>query len=198
MATSEVQICNLALAKLGARFINSLAEESREARYCNAFYPEVRDAVLREHPWNFAEKETALVEDPANPPVVKYATAYHLPTDCLHARHLENTATEFTVTGRKLHTNQPNAKLAYTARITDPAEFDASFTLALSARLAAELAEPVTKTSTKAQQMWTLYLNAVQAARTADAAEGVADPDTDDTWLSAAGFGGATLTTTES
>ena len=51
---SEVQICNLALAKIGDQQITSLTENSKAGRLCNLVYEPLRDATLRAHPWNFA------------------------------------------------------------------------------------------------------------------------------------------------
>lgn len=54
MATNSVEICNNALALIGARRITALTDPSKEARTCNDAYDGCRKAVLRLHPWNFA------------------------------------------------------------------------------------------------------------------------------------------------
>ena len=185
---SEVQICNMALIKIGStRNIDSLDEQTREARYCKQLFEPVRDAVLREWDWNFA---TALAElTPVDTPAFGYSYAYELPNGCLKARRLSIPAAVFRIVGSQLHTNQETAALEYTKRIADPNLFDVSFVMALAARMAAELAEPVAKSSTKNQTMWTEYLNALQAARTADSSEGLPDPVQTDSWITAMGVG---------
>ena len=56
--TSEVAICNLALADIGSTsVVSTLGESSIEAKYCNIFYTAARDALLEEIEWPFAQRE---------------------------------------------------------------------------------------------------------------------------------------------
>ena len=54
MTSTVVGLCNLALTRLGHNQISSLSENSKGATLCTLHYPQVRDALLRAHPWNFA------------------------------------------------------------------------------------------------------------------------------------------------
>ena len=55
MPVSDVQIAKLALQHIGDRFdITSLTEATPEAEQVNLVFENVRDALLREHPWKFA------------------------------------------------------------------------------------------------------------------------------------------------
>jgi hypothetical protein len=55
--SSEVQIARLALQNIGDRYdITSLNEASPEAEQVKLVFDNVRDMVLREHPWKFARK----------------------------------------------------------------------------------------------------------------------------------------------
>lgn len=61
--SSEVDICNLALALLGdAATVSSInpPEGSAQAEHCATFYPVARDALLELHPWGFATKRVSL------------------------------------------------------------------------------------------------------------------------------------------
>jgi hypothetical protein len=189
MAVSEVKICNLALRKLGARLIESLNDTSQEAVTCNIFYEQVRDAVLREHPWNFAASRIRLARL-AKAPAFGYAHQYQLPADCLHLRQLDTADDEFVVEGDKILTDRVGASAVYTRKVTNPALFDPSFVMAVAARLAAEMADDITGSTSKAREMWTLYLNAMQSARLADSAEGREDNILNDPWLEARGIYG--------
>jgi hypothetical protein len=61
MASSDIEICNLALSRLGADTITSLtADATKEDRLCNQFYAQFRDELLRSFAWNFAVKSTPL------------------------------------------------------------------------------------------------------------------------------------------
>ena len=52
--TSDVDICNLALHKIGHDSIDALTDENDAARHCNALYAVERDMMLAAHPWSFA------------------------------------------------------------------------------------------------------------------------------------------------
>lgn len=187
MSMSEVKICNLALRKLGARLIESLKDSSQEAVTCNLLYEQVRDTVLREHPWNFAAARVRLAKL-AEVPAFGYSFQYQLPPDCLHLRQLMDPQDEFVVEGDRILTNRDAAHAVYTRRITNPVLFDPSFVMALAARLAAEIADDITGSNTRVKEMWTLYLNALQAARLADSSEGREDIRQDEPWLEARGL----------
>lgn len=59
---TETTIANLALAKLGAEQITSLnALNSKEATHAKLHFAQVRDEVLRDHPWQFAQTSAPLV-----------------------------------------------------------------------------------------------------------------------------------------
>lgn len=62
MASSKVDIANLALGTIGATRITALTQAIEEARVVNNVYDSVRDEVLMEHPWSFAQKRVALVD----------------------------------------------------------------------------------------------------------------------------------------
>jgi hypothetical protein len=61
MATSEVDVCNTALALLGGKPIVALGEASDRARLCTQFYPKARDYVLKAHKWSFAIQRAVLL-----------------------------------------------------------------------------------------------------------------------------------------
>ena len=54
MAYSELDICNLAISKLGAAQIAALTGSDKVSVLCNSMYAPARDFALRSHPWNCA------------------------------------------------------------------------------------------------------------------------------------------------
>ena len=97
--TAEIDLCNLALSAIGTRStVAAFTENSVEAEQCALHYPNVRDELLRVHPWNFARRQAALavfkaaIGTPENPlgamaqPPLPWAYAYGYPGDCLRAR----------------------------------------------------------------------------------------------------------------
>lgn len=87
MSYSEVEICNIALARIGIdRAIASLSEQSKEARNCARFYPLARDETLERVPWPFAVKTAALAligDNTLNNLLPGYGYSYQLPADAL-------------------------------------------------------------------------------------------------------------------
>ena len=194
MARSAVNICNMALWRLGQKPINALNERTPQALCCAAMYDEAVASVLREFPWNFAQKQVALVKDPGAP-LLDFSFSYAKPVDCVKANMVNDKTTVFSVVGQFIHTNADPAILKYTALIVDPSVYDALFVDCLAGRLAADMAEPLTTSTTKAQEFFTVYINKMKQAWIADSSEGQADPDHSDTWLTASGFGTDPITT---
>ena len=189
---SDVSICNLALSHIGTATINSLDDPTKEGRACKLHFAAVRDSVLREHPWNFATKREYL--SLLNTTPVGWSFAYAYPSDCLFARELwqqtrlENPTPFETVRGtggRVIVTNEQDAVLEYTSAVTDATQFDPLFVDALSYKLAAELAMPITRSVPISQAMLNLYLNRLQQAATMDSREGREDPEHPYTFLRA-------------
>ena len=58
--TSQVDICNLALRRLGANTISSISESTKNAEYCNAFWSYILDEVFSDYAWSFVKKEVTL------------------------------------------------------------------------------------------------------------------------------------------
>ena len=82
--SSKVEICNIALASVRAKSINSLDEASVEAQQCKLHYDIARQFVLRDTPWQFAKKVAALALLSVEPLHWVYGYAY--PIDCLKFR----------------------------------------------------------------------------------------------------------------
>lgn len=59
MAT-QVNICNLALRRLGAKEITAIDEGTKNADHCSAFWDYVLYEVLEDYAWNFAKKSRSL------------------------------------------------------------------------------------------------------------------------------------------
>jgi len=62
-STTKLQIANLALSLIGAKNLTTFGETTtEEGKRVNATYAFVRDEVLMEHPWSFAQKRVSLVD----------------------------------------------------------------------------------------------------------------------------------------
>lgn len=209
MATSDVEICNLALTRIGHQTITSLTASpstSKAATICALQYPICRDALLRAHPWNFAIARSTLALDSVTPNH-EFDYRHALPSDCLKVLRTGWEANGFTGTaiygfpgqmgysnltipyrieGRYLLANESEVKIEYIARVTDVAQFDDLFTDVLAQRIAAEISMAITDNASLTQGLWKLYTEKLAEARTNDAQEGTAREVVDLTpWIAA-------------
>lgn len=172
---SVVEIGSNALRLLGADPITDLSDDSERARLVGALWPNVRDTVLRAHPWKFARRRATLPKQSVGP-LWEYANAFTLPTDpwCLRVlkTDLDYLDIPWVVEGRSLVTDADAVKILYTARVEDPGTYDVSFEAAATARLAADLAYPITTSTSIAEGMIKLYALKIVEARFLDSTEG--------------------------
>lgn len=190
---SEVEICNLALSRIGAgATISDLSEESQEAFHCNLVYASARDAVLRDFPWSFAKKYKKL--SVATTSLGKWSYAYTYPNDALSVRSILQAddaadpikfeiALKDDNVSKVILTNQENAELVYTAKVTDATLFDALFIQALSWRIASEVAMPLTRDANAMQSAYQMYQSIVADAQLADARESYDTIERDAEWV---------------
>ena len=169
------ELCSNAVQKLGAASISSLDDDTPRARRCKSIYEQVRDAVIRDAKWNFAMTRAQLSSSVADPSF-GWSKQVTLPENpyCLRVvqAYSGDAPIDHAVEGRSLLTNYGTVNLLYLARITSVTEFDALFIEAFEARMAAELALPITGSRTVAGDFWKLYERKIKEARTVDAQEG--------------------------
>jgi hypothetical protein len=168
---SEVEISSMALNKLGAEGITSFDDLTNRSNLCRDFYPHVRDAVLRAYPWKCSLVQKALVHDAAAP-LFGWSYKFPLPVDpyCLRVIEIEDEP-DYAVKGRYIYTDESSITIEYISRITNPGLFDSLLKEAIEARLAAELAYPITRSNELGSVMWSLYEAKLREARTMDAME---------------------------
>ena len=78
----------------------------------------------------------------------------------------------YVIEGRKLLSDDSAPTIVYTQKIVDTGLFDTLLADAIEMRMAFKLAYPVTGTMALARDMWTLYKDVLQEARTIDGMEG--------------------------
>lgn len=138
-ATSEVQICNAALLRLGAQPITSFTDGTVSSTICNQMYALTRDLLLRQHTWNFATKRVSLAAD-STTPAFEWEYQYPLPSDFIRVDRIYEQISDYSIEGSYLLTNQTAPlKLVYIAQITDPTKFDVLFVEALVLLLAVKM-----------------------------------------------------------
>lgn len=171
---SETSICNQALSWLGAREITSLEDPSTEAEYCRNNYPFLRDAVLEERMWTFAtERATSTVADLddwgilyKHPIPLDWMAVYRVYSD------VNGTNSDWSREGRYILAPETTVYMWGLKRITDTGQMSTMFVEALAARLAADLAIPLTENRQLQVDMWNLYQQKLKEAAARDGMQG--------------------------
>ena len=175
---TDIDICNLALARLGDASITALNGTTAQSKYCSLFYAQTVEELQAEFDWQFCRKQVALTSGTA--PLTGYSTKYTLPDDFIRAIRIEDIdATEnfgtWEIVGTSLHTNLTGTpSLDYIALVTTTTLFPAIFIEALSMKLAAVLAMPLTGSKELFTQCVQLYSATIQKPAFANATEAYA------------------------
>lgn len=191
MTTTDVDICNRALSRLGTRStIAALDENSTEARAASIWYAATRDALLRVHDWNFARHRVTLGELGGAPAGWTYR--YALPADCLRLLRIvsvrgDREPARFEVVSdgalRSVLSDEPEAEAIYTMRVVDPTLYDAAFSAALVDQLAAHIAYPVTQKTEVAVRLAQMARATLADAMVANAGEAMSLTDRLPDWI---------------
>lgn len=180
---SIVDICNKALDKLGHSPIASLDDGNKAANLCVRNWPLVRDEVLRDHPWNFAVRRATLASE-TTAPDWGFSSSFPFPEDCLRVLEVRDLSTdEYQIEGRAILANATVLYVRYIHRITDPNVYDSQFVNAVSTKLAVELCESLTQSSTKKDVLFQEYKDALIGATRSDAQENPPRQYEEDEWI---------------
>lgn len=184
---SKAEIANRALQKLGAKRIVSLTEDSRNARAVNAAFETLKEAELREHPWNFSIQRVQLAAE-TTAPVFGKARYFQLPSDFLRLLapdpEQNYNSHDWQIEGRLIATNDSAPlNVRYVKNVTDPNTMDVLFREALASRIAYELCEEITQSNTKKEAAMKDYDSAIAKAKKTNAIERVAAQPPEDTWV---------------
>jgi hypothetical protein len=183
---SKVDLANRALTKVGDDRLTSIGEDSEPGRVVRASYDIVRDAVLREYPWNFAKRRAALASSlPA--PAYKYDYAYQLPADFLRLLEIQGQTGgygDWEIVGRRIEINASGPlRITYVASVDDPNQYDALFVEAFCTRLAAEICHKLSDDVSLGNRLEDIYRDLLTRAAMADAKEGPPKRLPNGSWL---------------
>lgn len=185
MATSEVEVANSALIKLGADTILSLDDDVKGAKLIKKQLPLLRDELLRSHPWNFAIKRVELAED-VTAPISGFTNQYVLPQDVLRVLTVNDgtigDSAEFTnrvaihpytiENNRRLLAELNPLFIKYVAKVTAVNLWDVNFVEVLALRIAADIAYAMTQSTTVQSGLFNAYQSFLIQARSFDGQEG--------------------------
>ena len=88
MAT-QVEICNLALIRIGQSKIVKMYEDSKAAILLNDIWNLIVDEVLRDHTWNFAIRREQITAE-VTAPAWGFTYEYLQPVDCLRVLGIDD------------------------------------------------------------------------------------------------------------
>ena len=182
MATTFVEIANRAITFLGGEVLTALTDDTKEGRACNRIYEQTRDALLRDHSWNFSIKRVSIAANSTSP-IWEYTNAYDWPSDCLRIIEVD-TLEEWRVEGRQIVTDAAAPLLiAYVHRVTDASLFDTKFIEAYALRLAADIAYDISADESVAVAAENKFRQYMNEAKTVDGQESLSASEQD--WLDA-------------
>lgn len=159
--SSQVQLCNLALSRLGANTITSLTDGTTEAKLCNTFFDDLVEEVIAEGSWPSTIRRTSLAATTTTPSF-DFTYQYQLPVDpkalkILNINESYPNAITYVIEGDKLLCDESSVKIRYVAKITDTSEWDVYLKRAFVSRLSSELAYPITGDDRKSIQEFERY-----------------------------------------
>lgn len=169
---TETDIANLALGAIGKGTIHTMDDDNDMARTIKHSYDHIRQILLQEYPWSFAQRRETL--DLLAETIPGWAYSYIYPA---HALHIERVmAGHWAVMNGDLHTkvictDTPAAWCDYVYDVKDPDVFSALFIEAFYHRMAAEMAIPMGGNDSLYTMQYQLYQAAVAMARTKSAQE---------------------------
>lgn len=196
---SEVDICNLALARLGDNAtVASIdpPEGSAQAEHCARFYPVARDSLLEMHAWKFATRRVLLAQLTTD--TWNWSFAYAEPTGVLKllavlpasaSSDADTQEYEAETDGNGtpiILTDLEGASLRYVAHVTDTTVFSPLFVDALAWLLASYLAGPVLKGdagAAMAKACLQSFMLALSNAKTSDANQRKVRPEHKPDWI---------------
>ena len=154
----EVDICTSAMIKLGAEPINSLLDDTKEARLCRVQYPKIRDAILRSAPWSFALKRIQL--SPTGDTLeFGDGNIFQLPQDCVKFWKLYAgdasyyngkdyvSRDSYKIEGDQLISSLDTVQGWYVTNSVEPEKYDSNFREAVANALAADLCYSITQSN---------------------------------------------------
>lgn len=199
MASSVVDIANIALNLLGAEPINALTDDVVTARTINLHYAPSRDKELIAHDWRFAIKRASLPALSAAPIGNDYTLQFELPADFLgvsligdsfpgqdRSDYRQRSTAEYSIEGGILLTNySAPLNIRYNALIEDASLFDPAFVLALAAQLSASCCKKITGDDQLVAAARAYYKEAIRDAVQSNALLSPPDFRADDSWVMA-------------
>ena len=189
MTVSKIEICNVALAMLGADAIRSFDDKNKRARMADVFFDFTRDYLLTKFDWPFARKLAKLNPLDATTMIVPAGEyPYQLPNDCHAARSLHPRRSQDpwyvlqdVLYCRRVPSTEYDLLLQYTFKAVDVSKYSSTFNNLLASGLAVKMSPSITQDKALTAELGQQFLREQQDAWEADAnvGDGYREPDED-------------------
>ena len=179
--SSKIEVCNLALSRIGQNSISSLEDDSSvQAQFCNMVYEQSKSALLAQYNWTFAISSAKLVKvDNTEDDFKEYTYKYALPEGflrlmCLYDNNnheivpVPNTKPIFKLEGKYIFSDFSDCKLKFIKDMDAVAEFSPMFIDCFVLDLAIRLTKLFNNSSTYLQQLQMEYLQQIAKAKISD------------------------------
>ena len=207
MASSDVEIANLAAVKIGAEArITSLDDDRKVARELKAVWAIERRATLRAGSFNFSTRRAELASAVLGPAdsIAPWAYAYPQPSLCQRLLSVLDSSSGYERAdagyqleggpdGTRILSNDAGPLLVkYIIDVPEPARWDDAFAEAFACRLAWRCGKRVAGSSFDVEAAWRDFRVALGDANRVDARENPPIEQSDDSWIDARLSGGST------
>lgn len=168
MSSSAISLCSNALQQLGDDPIASFnLSEGKRARLCGNLWPQVRDYLLRLHPWPCIRKRVILAPETTPPEIFDWGYSFLLPGDWMRTIQVgkRGERIDFEVQGNRVLANTNAMYLVYCYRSEDPALWDSMLCDLACAEMTARLAYPITQSASLAELKRAEFKGMLQLAK---------------------------------
>lgn len=169
--SSKIEIANVALVRLRANTIQSLSDGSTESGCINALWDDARRSLFSLHTWNFALKETELAATTEAAPL-ENTYRYQMPSDLIRLVKVLGDV-DYRIVGNQIYANTSKCRIRYVFDQTDTAAWSPLFADLMAARLAWELAYPITANQSTASALQQTYEMKLKEARFTDSTQDI-------------------------
>ena len=175
---SRTEIGNLALSWLAQNLMLSIDDNTNQARLIKANFQFALDSVLEEGEWSFATRRSILSTPTVDAPAWGYSFYHLIPSTELLVIFASDRGDEtdydfdYRVEEGGLACNTDKVYIKTITSIKDTSKFTNTFNQALAARLAYDLAIPLTESQKKEATMYAIYQNKLAIALERDGSQG--------------------------